>query len=193
MHDEPTGFCGCGCGKRTAISAYTNRSRGWVKGQPRKYVKGHNSYGAHGADYVAEDRGHDTPCWVWLKSRTPKGYGFMLRGERRHVAHVFYWERANGMPVPDGLELDHLCRVRECVNPDHLEPVTHKENMRRAMVAWHVPGVSTARDLRIGLRISQEELGDALGYSQPVVSAWECGRQPTPAAVLEWLHAEGRG
>lgn len=46
------------------------------------------------------------------------------------LTHRYSYERAEG-PVPAGLELDHLCRVRSCVNPEHLEPVTHRENMRR--------------------------------------------------------------
>jgi hypothetical protein len=49
-----------------------------------------------------------------------------------------YYEAQYG-PVPSGMELDHLCRVKACVNPDHLEPVTHAENMRRGKVAKLTP------------------------------------------------------
>ena len=59
------------------------------------------------------------------------GYGQLgspMHGTR--IAHRAYWIEANG-PIPDGLELDHLCRNRSCVNVDHLEAVTHSENMRR--------------------------------------------------------------
>jgi hypothetical protein len=47
-----------------------------------------------------------------------------------YAAHRVYWERANG-PVPDGLEIDHLCYTPACVNPAHMETVTHGENLRR--------------------------------------------------------------
>lgn len=76
-------------------------------------------------------------CWIWQGVTTPKGYGlFTWRayGRRTWSAHTAAWTLVRG-PVPDGLELDHLCRVRRCVNPDHLEPVTHAENVRRAAEA----------------------------------------------------------
>jgi hypothetical protein len=71
-------------------------------------------------------------CWVWIGGRYPLGYGcFYLAGSRDgRGAHRVLWEHLVG-PIPSGLELDHLCRNPPCVNPDHLEPVTHKENLRR--------------------------------------------------------------
>lgn len=74
------------------------------------------------------------PCWVWtarLDQRFPYGK-FHVDRERHTVnAHQWSYETLIG-PVPDGLELDHLCRNPPCVNPAHLEPVTHAENMRRS-------------------------------------------------------------
>jgi len=67
-------------------------------------------------------------CWVWTAG-TSKGYGKFWDG-RRSQAHRFSYEMHRGA-IPDGLDLDHLCRVRNCVNPDHLEPVTRAENIRR--------------------------------------------------------------
>lgn len=69
-------------------------------------------------------------CWLWTGLQDRHGYGRFYSGERMMGAHHFSWVAERG-PVPDGLELDHLCRTPRCVNPDHLEPVTHAENVRR--------------------------------------------------------------
>lgn len=76
-------------------------------------------------------------CWEWTKGKNDKGYGsFRLEGKTRG-AHKVAWELLMG-PVPAGLDLDHLCRNHACVNPDHLEPVTRRENVLRGVNA--IPG-----------------------------------------------------
>lgn len=75
-----------------------------------------------------------TQCWTHEGKRNTKGYGVdtakRALGESILV-HRRVYEALVG-PIPAGLELDHLCRVRSCYNPSHLEPVTHAENMRRS-------------------------------------------------------------
>ena len=75
-------------------------------------------------------------CWLWNGSMWRTGYGrFWDRDTNmRRAAHLLSYEMLVG-PVPEGLQLDHLCRVRHCVNPDHLEPVTAGENQRRGYLA----------------------------------------------------------
>lgn len=76
-------------------------------------------------------------CWIWLGGVLDTGYGqFHVSGskekgtQKRQGAHKFAYESFNG-PVPDNMVLDHLCRNRLCVNPAHLEPVVHRDNVRR--------------------------------------------------------------
>ena len=72
-----------------------------------------------------------TPCWVWTAGCVSNGYGQF--GTNKHpgkLAHRIAYETIIG-PVPKGLELDHLCRNTKCCNPQHLEAVTHAENIAR--------------------------------------------------------------
>ena len=70
-------------------------------------------------------------CWLWTAA-TWRGYGAISFGGRDRRAHVVMYELLVG-PVPPGLQLDHLCRVRSCVNPAHLQPVTNRENALRGI------------------------------------------------------------
>ena len=72
----------------------------------------------------------NTGCWLWVGTTSPNGYGRFWSKGRLAYAHRHAYERWVG-PIPDGLQLDHLCRVRCCVNPGHLEAVTCRENLLR--------------------------------------------------------------
>jgi hypothetical protein len=72
-------------------------------------------------------------CWNWTGGVAKSGYGSINRGRRTEgtvLVHRASWELLRG-PIPDGLHIDHLCRNRRCVNPDHLEPVSPGENVLR--------------------------------------------------------------
>lgn len=83
-------------------------------------------------------------CWLFTGQLNKDGYGKLRLPYSKRLyrfAHRIAYESVKG-PIPDDLEIDHLCRVRNCVNPDHLEPVTHLENMRRAR-PWHYSTAKT--------------------------------------------------
>lgn len=75
----------------------------------------------------------ETGCWIWMKTVTHDGYA-RLGGsdrDRNKQVHRLMYEQVIG-PIPEGLQVDHRCNVRCCVNPYHLDAVTPKENQRRA-------------------------------------------------------------
>jgi len=70
----------------------------------------------------------NTGCWLWLTGLMPAGYGCFRYQGKTLLAHRISYEVAKG-PIPHGLQIDHICRVRCCVNPDHLRCVTIRENV----------------------------------------------------------------
>jgi len=71
-------------------------------------------------------------CWVWNGCKMRNGYGQLGVGGKHYAAHRFAYENLVG-PIPEGLDLDHLCRNRACANPSHLQPVTRSENLKRGV------------------------------------------------------------
>src|SRR5215207_587096 len=100
---NPAGYCGCGCGAITTISAVTDRGKGYQKGCPRLYITGHNRR-TSGPHFEIDERG----CWIWLWSRNGAGYGRIRDGKKMRPAHVVWYERHIG-PIPAGQVLHHLC------------------------------------------------------------------------------------
>lgn len=137
-------LCECGCGRPTDIAQQTKACYGHVKGEPLRFLQGHKVRHPLSARFAAKT----TPatdlspngmsgCIVWTGALTPKGYGSISRdGTAATVAaaHRVAYELA-GHEVPRGMQLDHLCRRRHCVNVEHLQPVTNAENVRRGRSA----------------------------------------------------------
>jgi hypothetical protein len=74
------------------------------------------------------------PCWIWLGALDKDGYGLWWKNKRNARTHASTYIEFKG-PIPDGLQPDHLCRVRACCNPAHLEAVTCRENLLRGSTA----------------------------------------------------------
>jgi hypothetical protein len=110
------------------------KGRGWCNmhyltwrrhGDPEKALTGDDE--ARFWSYVEKTE----DCWLWVGAIGSSGYGRLKVAGRDVGAHRFAFELLVG-PIPEGLTIDHLCRNRPCVKPDHLEPVTLAENTRRA-------------------------------------------------------------
>lgn len=76
------------------------------------------------------DKTNLSGCWLWLAGKNNHGYGRFSINNKYERAHRVAYELVKG-PIAEGVTLDHLCRNPACVNPDHLEPVTHRENVLR--------------------------------------------------------------
>ena len=79
-------------------------------------------------------------CWEWTGGLATNGYGRIRFDGRVQAVHRIVYELLVGV-IPEGLDLDHLCRNRKCVNPDHLEPVTRSENLRRGYLGGNTRGM----------------------------------------------------
>lgn len=163
----PLGFCQCGCGQRTKVSRYSDPRYGYIKDQPRRYLSGHSSRLLTPA-YMEQDCGYETPCWIWQRATDRRGYGVGCLGRTPVRAHILYFESKHG-PVPDGLQLDHRCRIRRCCNPDHLEAVTSAENTRRgAKAKLSASDIEVIRSLHG--KMLQREIAELFNVSAPHIN-----------------------
>ena len=110
--------------------------------------------------------GMSSRCHVWTAADNGAGYGVLKLNGRMVLAHRLAYELLVG-PIPTGLQIDHLCRNRRCVNVEHLEPVTHRENALRGV------GASARNALKTHCPLGHAYAGSNL-YVQPGTGAREC-------------------
>lgn len=127
----PSGCCQCGCGEQTPLATSTRPSRGYVKGEPLRFMPGHGKRKPLIDRVIAKMQVHPLGCWEYTGA-TSNGYGRVQSdqgaagtiGTHRVMYEEFFGE------IPSET-LDHLCLNTRCMNPAHLEPVTKAENTRR--------------------------------------------------------------
>jgi hypothetical protein len=130
--------------------------------------------------FVAKHIDHPDECWIWPHALSESGYGraFVSMDRRLVTVHRYLYEEMVG-PIPDGLQLDHLCRNRACANPSHVEPVTSRENTMRG----ETPAAHNARKTHCplghplsgdNLRINYHGRGKT---GTPFRSCKECARE----------------
>lgn len=128
---QPCSVSDCGKPSRRNGLCDTHSSRLRKHGNPLTVLRIQGDDEARFLQYVTKTDN----CWIWtgIKHRTRRYGRFYVggRGGRFVQAHRWAYEHFVG-PIPDGLTIDHLCMVRECVNPAHMEPVTQAENNRRS-------------------------------------------------------------
>lgn len=168
---NPSGLCLCGCGHRAPIASRSLGRLGHVKGEPIQFIHGHENRSSP-VEYVVDEA---TGCWLWQRAKNACGYGIMASDGRTSLAHRVYYSRLNG-PIPVALEIDHLCRVRHCVNPAHMEPVDHAVNVQRGLLAALTPAQVADIKTRHMDGESCRALADEYGRSYNAVDAILAGR-----------------
>jgi hypothetical protein len=101
-----------------------------VKGEHRLFLPGHQRRKSP-LEYVVEDHGHETPCWIWQRGMAADGRAGPVYGEGgRDYAYRHYYREYVG-PIPPKHEVHHICQQPACVNPSHLEALTSAEHKAR--------------------------------------------------------------
>lgn len=170
----PYGYCHCGCGKKTELALRDRPTRNWIKGQPKRFLSGHynNIKNRKWPQYKIDKNG----CWVWQLALDADGYASYEVNQKYISGHRYYYLKHKG-EIPLGLQLDHLCCNRACVNPDHLECVSQSENIRRGKHTKITINIAKKiRQLYKTGNFYQRQIAEIYNISQSTVTAITSGR-----------------
>ncbi len=150
--EQSTHLCECGCGQPTEPMPFTHKARGWVKGQPYRYVRGHNRRRpAEDRFWENVNKNAENGCWEWTGYCNELGYGrIYIEGQNVYV-HRYSYELQNG-PVPEDLCVLHNCPGGDnprCCNPAHLWLGTKADNSLDMVRKGRQAKGSTKRDAKL--------------------------------------------
>lgn len=110
-------------------------------------------------------------CWLWTGHANPKGYGRFHDGRRLVMVHRFAYEMVKGS-IPPGNEVGHLCHVRNCVNPDHLQAMSHAANVQMSLERRGRTVAMTDRERKRAWAQRQREAKRAAREAAAIESGW---------------------
>jgi hypothetical protein len=130
--DIPHGYCGCGCGQKTTIASRNDTKGGKIKGQPLRFISGHNMRAKTKSEMFWRHvvAGHPDECWEWkgARSSAPWDYGQVMCDGKQWSAHRLSYTLYRGQ-IPEGIKVCHSCDNPPCCNPNHLFLGTQADNM----------------------------------------------------------------
>ena len=164
------------------------RRRGMCDGHYQRYLKGQDMDKPFKVNTRSPEESlalrtvHEGDCIIWTGAKSDRGYGkIYLNGTTKNYVHRYVWERDNG-PIPAGMEIDHTCWNRACVNPDHLRLTTRKQNTenlsgpRKSNLSGH-RGVSRCRNGKWYVRVHHNGKCHYGGVHETLEEAAEAARE----------------
>jgi hypothetical protein len=130
VQEMSAGYCCCGCGQKTKISKFNSSAKNWVKGQPRKFISGHNKRNMipfAERFWAKVDIKGPAECWLWKGDTLASGYARVSITHDHYIGSRVAWELTYG-PIPKDLLACHKCDNPPCCNPNHLFLGTAKDN-----------------------------------------------------------------
>lgn len=152
-------LCECECGLPAPIAKYTDAKRGWIKGKPKHFIRGHATRCPTEERFwrgVDKSGGPDS-CWTWMGAKSGKGYGIIRVDKHNIPTHRVSWEIHNG-PIPDGKKCLHRCDNPPCCNVAHLFLGSQADNMSDMMAKGRHGYTGSPGESHPGVKLTEEKV-----------------------------------